>query len=116
MASMRSGFFLPGHRMLGNSLGSWEWVWSDEREREMGLRGGRPLKRMILEARRKEKGTPGGVHGHREAEALGTQGSAHTPYEAACLNVHSGSMGLGCSSGIANSARPVHAAADTHHT
>lgn len=40
--------------------------------------------------------------GHPEAEALGSQGSAHTPYGGACLNVDSGSMGLGCGFGISN--------------
>lgn len=68
----------------GNGCGS------DKKERETRPRGGYPLKRMILEVRKKEKGMPGGVLGHLEAEALGSQGSAHTPYGGACLNVDSG--------------------------
>lgn len=27
VASMRSGFLIQGHGMLGNSFGSWQWVW-----------------------------------------------------------------------------------------
>lgn len=40
--------------------------------------------------------------GHPEAEALGSQGSAHAPYGGACLNVDSGSVGLGCGFGISS--------------
>lgn len=92
---------IPGHRTLGKSFGSWGWVWSDEKERE-----GRGVvvlsERAILEVRKKEKGTPGGVPGHLEAEAVGSQGSAHEPYGGACWNVDSGSVGLGCGFGISN--------------
>lgn len=58
--------------------------------------------RAILEVRKKEKGTPGGVPGHLEAQAVGSQGSAHEPYGGACWNVDSGSVGLGCGFGISN--------------
>lgn len=88
------GSWLKGIGCWESHLGPGSGCGSDENERETGPRGGCPLKRMILEVRKEEKGTPGGVLGHLEAEALGSQGS--------CLNVDSGSVGLGCGFGISN--------------